>query len=138
MTIAATQPKPAIGSIWRNAVIGAVVAAVINAVLFFVGAAMGGFPQNVITPAGQPITVVPVILFSIVPILLGAVGYTILSRFTNRANLIFTIVTVVIFIAMIYSPIPLLQVGAPMLMVILLEIMHVVVAGAAIYFLTRS
>jgi hypothetical protein len=141
MTLAATATKlnkPAIGSIWRQAGIAAVVAAVSNGILFFVGSAFNGFPQDVLTPMGQPISLVLVVIMSIVPILLGAVGYTILSRITDRANLIFTIITAVIFVAMIYSPIPMLDLGGPMLMVILLEIMHAVVAGAAVYFLTRS
>ncbi len=44
MTTAISQPKPALGTVWRNGLIAAVVATLINAILFLVGAAMGGFP----------------------------------------------------------------------------------------------
>jgi hypothetical protein len=138
MTIAATPTKPSIGTIWRNGVIATVVAAVINAVLYFIGSALGGFPTSVITPMGLPITVAPVITMSVATILIGTLVYTVLSRITANPNRWFTIVTAIVFLVMIYSPIPLLSVGAPMLMIVLLEVMHVVAAASAVYFLTRS
>ncbi|MCE7984794.1 MAG: hypothetical protein DYG89_26780 [Caldilinea sp. CFX5] len=138
MAVATTQPKPAIGRIWRNGVTAAVVAAVINAILFYIGVAAGDFPADVITPIGQPITVVPVIGMSVLTIVLGTVGYTVLSRITANPNRWFIIATALVFIVMFISPIQLQSAGASLLMVVLLEIMHVVAAGSAIYFLTRS
>jgi len=136
MTTAISQPKPALGAIWRNGLIAAVVATVINAILFVVGAAMGGFPSDVLTPMGVPITLPTVLLMSVVPILIGALGYTILSRITANPARWFTILTIIILILMFVTPLQLA--AAPTLMVVLLEIMHLVVGGAAIYFLTRS
>jgi hypothetical protein len=136
MTIAASPVKSSVGAIWRNGLIAAVVSAVVNAVLYFVGGALGGFPADVITPMGQPITIVAVLLMSIVPVLLGTLGYTILTRLPINANLWFTIIVAVVFLAMFMGPLQLP--GAPVLMKLLLEVMHVVTAGATVYFLTRS
>ena len=138
MAVALTQPKPAIGRIWRNGLTAAVVAAVINAILFYIGVAAGDFPASVITPMGEPITVVAVVFMSILTIVLGTIGYTVLSRLTANPNRWFMIATAIVFIVMFISPIQLQSAGASLLMVVLLEIMHVVAAGAAIYFLTRS
>jgi len=136
MTTAISQPKPALSAIWRNGGIAAIVAAVVNAILFILGSAAGGFPASVLTPMGVPIMLTAVLLMSIVPILIGTLGYTILSRITTNPGRWFTILTVIILIVMFVTPLQLA--AAPILMVVLLEIMHLVVGGAAIYFLTRS
>ena len=136
MTTASTPTKPTIGAIWRNGLIAAVVAAAINAVLYFIGAAMGGFPPDVLTTMGTSITVVPVVLFTVVSILAGTLVYTILNWLTKNPNRWFTILAVVVLILMAYTPFTLP--GAPMLMNLLLQVMHLVAGGAAIYFLRRS
>lgn len=136
MTLAAPTTKPSVATIWRNGAMATAVSAVGNAILYFVGAALGGFPTDVLTPLGYPITLAPVLIMSIVPVLLGTIAYTILTRLPVNPNLWFTIITGVIFIAMFFNPFTLA--GAPALMIVLLEVMHVVTAGAAIYFLTRS
>jgi hypothetical protein len=136
MTVTASSVKPSTGAIWRNGLIATVVSAVGNAILFLVGAALGGFPSDVLTPMGQPITIAPVLLLSIVPVLLGTLAYWLLNRLPINANLWFTVVVAVAFLAMFPGPLGI--VGAPMLMKVLLEVMHVVTAGAAVYFLTRS
>lgn len=136
MTTAAEHPKPSLATIWRNGVTAAVVATVINVILYTIGAALGGFPQDVITPMGQPITVIIVIASSAVAILLGTLVYTILSRYTANPNRWFLIITAIVFIVML--PNPLMIANAPVLMIVLLELMHIVTAGAALYFLTRA
>src|SRR4051812_38022452 len=120
MTIATFQPKPAIGAIWRNGMMAAVVAAVINALLFFVGSAIGAFPTSVITPMGGPITVVLVVISTVVGLLVGTLGYTVLNWLTANPNRWFTILAVIMLILMAYNPFTLA--GAPMLMIVFLEI----------------
>jgi hypothetical protein len=136
MTTAISQSKPGLGAIWRNGVIAAVVAAVINAILFYIGAAAGGFPTSVLTPMGVPITISTVLVATVVGILVGTLGYTILSRLTTNPNRWFTILAVIVLVLMVYNPFTLP--GAPVLMIAILQIMHLVAGGAAIYFLARS
>lgn len=136
MTIADSQPKSSIATIWRNGVTAALVATVINVILYYIGAAFGAFPPEVLTPMGQPITVVAVIGMSAATILLGTLAYTILNRFIADPNRWFLIATAIVFIIMIPGPLGIAN--APILMIVLLEVMHVVAAGAALYFLTRS
>jgi hypothetical protein len=136
MTIAASVTKPSAATIWRNGLIAAAVSALVNAILYLVGAPLGGFPSTVLTPLGAPITLGPVLIMSIVPVLLGTLAYQILTWLNSNANLWFMIITGVVFIVMFPGPLGIPD--APTLMVVLLEVMHVVTAGAAVYFLTRS
>lgn len=136
-TMTATS-KPTIGAIWRNGLIAAVVAAVINGILYAVGAATGNMPQSIISPAGYPITLAPMLIMSIVPLLIGTLAYTILTRFVANplANRIFVIVSILLLIAMAITPLQLP--GAPLGMIIILEVAHLVAGGALIYGLTRA
>lgn len=52
--------------VWRNGLITIVVAAVINAVLYFIGAALGWLPETVLTPMGVPVTIVAVVASTVV------------------------------------------------------------------------
>lgn len=136
MTTTASQALPSTRTIWRNGLLAAVVAAGINALLYFAGAALGGFPPDVLTRMGTPVTVAPVVFMSVVLILLGTGVYVLLCRFVANPKRWFTILAVAILVVMAYSPFTLPD--APLLMIVLLEIMHLVAGGAAIYFLTRT
>ena len=134
------KSKPPIARIWFSGILAAIVSAVVNILLFFVGAAIGAFPSDLLIPSiggtAAPMTVVPVALMSVLPILVATLVYTVLSRFTDNPNRWFNILAAIVFIAMLVTPftIP----GAPTVTIILLEIMHVVTAVAAVYCLNRA
>lgn len=137
MTAAVTQAaKPTLGTIWRNGLMAIVVAAVVNAVLYFIGAALGWFPETVISPAGIPITVVPVVVSTVLGLVVATIVYSILNRFTGNPNRWFTIIAVVVLVVSAASPFGLS--GAPVMMIVMLEVMHLVAGIAAIYFLRQS
>jgi hypothetical protein len=135
---AAAQPsKRSLGSIWKAGIVGALVAAVINVVLYLIGRALGSFPDTALTPMGRPVDVFGAAFISILGVLGGTVAYSILSRFmaTPRANRWFLIIAIVVLVLMIPSPLAIP--GAPTSQVILMEIMHLVAGISAIFFLTR-
>ena len=111
-------------------------AAVINAVLYFIGAALGWMPETVLTPMGVPVTIVPVVASTVVALVVATIVYSILNRFTGNPNRWFTIVAVVLLVVSFASPLTLP--GAPTMMIVVLEAMHLVAGVAAIYFLRRS
>jgi len=133
-TVSATNPTMA--TIWRNGGNAALVAAVVNGILYYIGNAIGAFPADVITPLGGPITIGPVALMTVGLILLGTLAYMLLARFTANPNRWFIIAAIVVF--GLFLPGPITLAGAPVSMMVLLEIMHVVAAGSAIYFLARK
>ncbi len=132
-----TIEKPAIGAIWRNGILAAVAAAVVNALIYLIGAATGNMPQDVLTPQGGPITLAIMVIMSIVPLLVGTLAYMILTRFTAKplANRIFVIVSILLLILMAITPLQLA--GAPIGMIVILEVVHLIAGGALIYALTR-
>lgn len=134
----ATPPvRRSLGSIWKAGVVGALVAAAINVVLYLIGRALGSFPDTALTPMGRPVDAFGAAFVSILGVLGGAVVYTLLSRFmaTPRANRWFLIIAIVVLVLMI--PTPLGIPGAPTSQVILMELMHLVAGISAIFFLTR-
>ena len=130
--------KPSVGGVIKNGAIAGVIGVVVNAILYFIGSAMGAFPETVLNPAGQPITLVPVIIVTLVGAIAGTIGYLILSRLMLKplADRWFTILAVIVLIGMAFTPFSLP--GAPTSMIVFLEIMHLVIGGALIYFLPKS
>ena len=135
-TTPATETRPVSN---RRLMVGALTAAVgavlVNVLLYFAGAALGAFPASV-QVQGQPFSVIPVVIFSFVPVLVAALVFALLVRFTAQPKRVFYIVAAVIFVLMFFTPftIP----AAPAVTVVVLELMHVVVAAAAIWAVRRA
>ncbi|MFD2570064.1 DUF6069 family protein [Spirosoma soli] len=112
--------------------IAGLAAAILNAILFLIGSSTGAFSPDYINPnTGQPITVGPVIMASIVPALVAGILLALLNRFTKNPLKIFNIIALVVFVLMFATP--LMLPNAPMGMVVILELMHVVVAGVVVW-----
>jgi hypothetical protein len=131
------EQRPTLGRIWRNGLLAALSAVVINLVLYAIGVALGAFPPEALTPAGQPVSAVPVIVATVVGSIAGIIGYSILTRFINRPRVdyIFIGLAVLVLIGMVFTPFGIQNV--PVAQIVILEIMHLVVGGALIYWLTQ-
>lgn len=123
------------GSIFKAGVMAAVIAAVVNAILFLIGSTFT-FPDTALTPMGQPIVLPAVIFMSFVPVLLGTGVYWALNRFmSGNADRIFVAISVIVLVFMIPGPFGIENVDIAQ--IVILQIMHVVAGGSAIYFLTQ-
>lgn len=112
------------------------IAAVLNAILFLIGSSTGAIPADFIIPnAGQPLTLVPVLVASFVPAIAGGLVLALLNRFTKRPLRIFTIITLLILVLSFMSPLSIP--GAPVGMIVILELMHVVVVGVVLIAFNR-
>lgn len=129
------SPKPTAGRIFQAGLTAGIASALVNAILYLITSSMGFFPSSVVTPAGQPFSLAPVVIVSAVASLGAAVVYALLVRYTANPNRIFMWVAAVVFVLMFFNPFMLK--GAPPSMIVSLEIMHGVVAGFSIYLLTR-
>lgn len=127
-TTTIARPRLSMAITWRQGLTAAGIAAVINTILYVTGSALGGFPADVITPMGTPITLAAVILASTAPLVVGTLVYTLLNRWTTNPNRWFTILAFLVLLA--FVPGPLTLPNAPMLMIVLLEVMHLVAGGA--------
>lgn len=114
-------------------------AAAVNAVLFFIGDAIGLNDKTVGIPSPEgiePIGLLPVLMSSFIPTLIAAAVLALLNRFTANPLRIFGIVTIVLLTLSMVNPfmgIP----NIPVSMGIWLNLMHVVVAGIAWYGFSR-
>ena len=109
-------------------------AAVVNAIIFFAGQAAGQFPETVIIPnAGQPLTIVPVLISSIIPSIFAGFVFFLLSKYSGKPKMIYNIIAVILLVASFANPFMMIP-GVPMGMGILMNVMHVTVAFATMYF----
>lgn len=117
--------------------ITAIAAAVINAVLFFIGKATGLLSDAVlIQPANEPISLIPVIISSIIPTLLSGGVLALLNRFVSAPLRVFNIIAVVLLVLSFINPFAAIP-NVPIGMGVWLNVMHVVVAGAVVYAFNR-
>ena len=139
-TTNAAQPHPLAseGIDYRRllwvAPLAAAVAAVANAILYFIGDALGAFPDSVIVAGGQPMTVTPVIISSIVGVLGGAIVFAIIGRFARRPIAVFRVVAGVVLLLSFAQPFFISGADAGYRAGLIL--MHVVAAAIAVGLLT--
>jgi hypothetical protein len=138
MSTSTTLQKKSFIQILQAAGMAYAAAAVGNLLIYFIGSALGAFPADVITPAGEPITFLPVVMATTAGVVMALVGYLVLSRFLapERINRIFTILLGVIILASFVTPFGIQ--GAPVLMIVLLNLMHVVLGLAIWQFMGRK
>lgn len=114
----------------------AVIAAVINTIIYFIGKAAGAFPESIIIPnANAPLKLPPVILASLIGVLVGGIVFAVIARFSKKPISVFQIVAAVVLILSLATPfqIP----NAPLGMVLLLELMHLIAGSLAIWLMPR-
>lgn len=108
-------------------------ALVINLVLYAVGSALGAFPPDARTPMGPPITWVSVTIMTLLGGVVGALGFLVMERMlgSSRARKLFVALSVLVLVVFFFAPFSIQN--APAAEIVVLEIMHLVVAGSLIY-----
>lgn len=131
-----TGVKPTVSQIARATGLAILTAVIVNVVIYFIAAAIGWLPAEGVQ---GDVTLIPVVLASVVPVVVGAAIYYGLTRFLayTRANNIFVIIASVVLLLMVASPLTGL-VDPTFSSVFVLQIMHLVVGLPAMYFLTNS
>lgn len=111
--------------------------AVINALLFFTFHAAGVLSDTILIQPGQPLTVVPIIMASILPSVIGASIFFLFEKYSANGFKIFSVISIVLLLLSFANPfmgIPKVTIGYG----IVLNVMHVVVAFSLLFFLKRS
>jgi Family of unknown function (DUF6069) len=126
---------------FKNAILAGlyagIVAAVVNAILFYIGRAAGIFTDQLEVQPGQVLTVVPVLISSILPAVIAAILFFLLDKFTGKGMLIFTIVSVLLLLLSFMNPFIAIP-GITMASGVLLDVMHVTVVLGLLFFLKRA
>ncbi len=116
--------------------IAGVVSAVINAILFFVFHSAGIISDAIFVQPNQALTIVPVIVSSIIPSILGACVFLLLKKFTQNSFKLFSILAVVLTVLSFASPFMAVP-NMPILYGSVLDVMHIVVVGSLLFFLKK-
>lgn len=132
-----TASAPPWGTYLRQNVLLALIGApIVTLITYFILNALGWIPDTVlIQPANQPITAIPVLMFTVMSTIGAALVYAALQRFTAQPTRIFYIVSGVVFLGMVFPPLSLTN--APTEMIIALQVLHVAAAVPIVLLLTR-
>lgn len=112
-----------------------IVSIALNAILFYAFHAAGVLTDDIKIQEGQSLTIAPVIMSSLVPSLIGACVFFLFERFSNNGWRNFRILALILFVVTLANPfmgIPGVTIG----FAAVLDLMHVVVAGSLMYFLS--
>lgn len=93
--------------------------------------------DNIYLQPGQPLTIVPVIMASIAPLIVGSVVFYLFERFTASGFKIFAGIALVLMVLSLASPftmIPNVTLGYSLV----LCLMHVAAALSLLYFIRRA
>ena len=103
-----------------------ITSAIINIVLFFASKGLGAFPDTVFIDKDTPLTALPLLISSVMPSLVAGIVMWLLHRYSKNSKKIFTIIAVILTLLFFYPPFTIPNV--PMIMAIMLNVMHIVVA----------
>jgi len=115
----------------------ALVATIVNAILFFIFKWADVIVDTIFIQPNQPLNVIPIIISSIVPTFIATLVFYLFEKFTKNGFNIFRIIALVLMILSFANPfmgIPGVTIGYA----IALNVMHVVVVGALIYFIGKA
>lgn len=120
--------------VWRYGVLAAVIAAVINAIIWLIARALGVSFR--VQPPGQTestVNLLAVILTTIVPSLLGVGVYVLLHHVTRRPFLVFLIIALVVFVLSLLLPLSAADETGTQVALILMHIVATLAVLAGVY-----
>ena len=133
----ASKDRVAYGKLPWVALLAALAAAVANALVYFAASGLGFIPQSILvpTPSGEhPLTVAPVAVSSLVGAIGAAIVFAIIGLFARRPVRLFRIIATVVLV--LSFAMPLTIPGAPAVMILSLEVMHVAAWAVIVGLLT--
>lgn len=116
--------------------IAAAAATLINVILFFIFHGAGIITDNIFVQPNQPLTFIAIIISSVIPTLIASMVFFLVEKFTKKGFMIFTIVSVVLVLLSLASPFSIIGVTTGYALV--LDFMHLVVAGCVLFFINRA
>tara|TARA_R110002072_G_scaffold281228_1_gene443682 strand:- start:272 stop:676 length:405 start_codon:yes stop_codon:yes gene_type:complete len=119
-----TTSKPTFLAILKAGAIAGGIAAVINAVLFFISQTAGIITDTIFVQPDTPLTIVPVLVSSIMPLLLASAVYFLIAKYTEKGYRNFSILAVVLLVFSFGGPFSIPEVTIPYALV--LNVMHLV------------
>jgi len=113
------------------------VSAILNAVLFYLFHSTSVFVDSIQIQPNTPLTIVPIIMSSIMPSLVGSIVFYFIQKYSANGFKIFRIISIVLVALSLISPftnIPNVTFGYAMA----LNLMHILVAADLLYFIGKK
>lgn len=129
--------KVTFGSAVKAGLFAGLTATAINVILFFIFHAAGIISDTIFIQPGQPMTVVPIIISSLLPAIVASMVFFLFEKFTKNGYRIFMIVSIVLMLVTFINPF----VGIPGVTTgyaIALDVMHVTVVVPLLFFISRE
>jgi len=114
-----------------------IAAAIVNAVLFFVFHSAGVINDQIYPQPGQPLTVLPVVMASVAPLIIGSLIFYLFERFLNNGFKVFAVIALVLMALSLASPFTMIP-GVTFGYALVLCVMHIVAALSLLYFIRRA
>lgn len=114
-----------------------VAAAIINGLLFLVFHSAEVISDDIYPQPDQPLTIIPVITASVMPLIIGSFVFYLFERFTGSGFKLFSIMALVLMVLSLVSPfamIPKVTIGYALT----LCLMHITAALSLLYFIRRA
>jgi len=116
--------------LWQAGVLAAVIAAVLNVILYLLARALGtSFAVELPGQGATEVQIVGVIVLTVVPLLVATLVYGLLRRLTRQAFRVFLILAIVVFLILLVPP---FTAARDLSTAVALILMHVVAAAAII------
>jgi len=131
------QTKLNIQTSLKAGFMAAIVAAIINVILFFLFHALGIITDDIFVQPNQPLTFVPVIISSVIPTLIAALVFFLIEKFSNNGFKIFRLVAIILLFVSFVNPFMGIE-GITIGYGIVLNVMHVVVVASLLYFIGKE
>lgn len=129
--------KVSFGSAVKAGLFAGLTATAINVILFFIFHATGVISDTIFIQPGQPMTVVPIIMSSLIPSVIASLVFFLFEKFTKNGYRIFMIVSIVLMLVTFINPF----VGIPGVTTgyaLVLDLMHVFVVVPVLFFISRE
>lgn len=122
-------------SLLQTALVAGGIAALANAIIYFISKNTGILNDNILLPPGKPLRLMAVIFSSLIPAIVAGFLLFVLLRLTTNPERIFLILSFSVMIISIIVPLTTLKI--PMSAKLVLCLMHLV-AGAIIIFTLKK
>lgn len=113
-----------------------IMAAFINVVLYLIFVQTSVMSSDVLLPDGNPMTIFPILISSIVPSILAGAFFYLLKRYTKNGYRIFLVIAVILLIASFANPFMVIE-NLPFSYALALNLMHVVVVGCLLFWFEK-
>lgn len=131
--------RPALARLWWATPLAGVAAALANAIVYGVAEAAGALPDDVLVPGPtgrEPIGLGAVVVGSAISAVGAALVLALIGRLSRRPVRTFRIVAAIALVVSFLTPLSVD--GAPLSMVLTLELMHIVAAATIVGVLTPA